>query len=1153
MQMPRDATLTASHSSTEKKLSMIEEVTEHATTASGQQSMAAILLQHHNHNTSHGSSGHGSSSYAMTPSRAARSPLSQQRASARPSPPPALAAIPPAHMFPSSMYSSGTTVRESRRSQRDGGGGLVARAATPTRRDAGSPPSSAAAPPSAAMPPLLDTPYMRLFQPDVGSWDEGRTPTRRPRSRSPELTFGDLAVDESGSNSVAERPTASASQQQRQQRNSASSATSSDPRHKSSSRDRPAPPDAPQSTSLSHSHQASRFGSRSALPRSLSIFAPASQQQQQKQEQPTLDDDVVIVGLTTADLGPLPDPEDHPHGPQDPLGVMAPSYEDIRVSAADYSSTDDSTGRIDSLHHQAEEEEEEDRSGAAMDETMSSGVSTLHHGRDAARQPLPLDQGGTPRNGTPPSSPRAISGLSSPEPSPVATPVRPSQPPVASSDPQTPAAQLTMTAVKRHIEARLAAEETPMPLHDALLSLENVSFFGDKDDQRAGAGESPPAPAPWSLRSESPPPPLNFGERLAMLMRATHGDRSPLALPPTSHSTAANTNVVHSGASEPSLSSLHSSTVGRSLTPTPTKPTPATAKSTAFAGRRSSPPPMITPLQDPPYVMPPDTPASAGPRSHDAPPTTSSPPHDEPVHGQLAQALLALMGGRPVWSTLAHVAELDLSGFDLDTLEGLDKCAPHLSWLRCVRSRLRYLEGTPTTVTHLAVADNRLSTLTSLHHLAGLQELDISGNHVDDLIGCAHLPHLRVLKADRNGIASWAAVPGMRALQVLHLRGNRIASLGGDEEVHGGAAMWPALVELDLTGNQVETVSDSLDVAMPKLRTLVLDANGLLGTFLGRHARVQSLSLADNLVTQVADVATHWPSLRRINLDGNQVRSLDLSDLDSVDHVQLACQSHLLPPTRSSLFASSTDKDTESNDDDSFDYSTLQTAARLSLRNNPRLPPLDRMTHMYQLVHLDLAGCGIRALPTRMARHVPALRRLDLSQNCLSDLAPVAKMRRLRWLSLRSNDVGDFFQAVGYLGHLTRLEVLDLRQNPLTALFYPNLVMSPPGVSSHHPHPVDVNEDDDEKAAWAVADQQYQEQQLNDSTLVKRACYRTAVLYHLRASLRELDWIAITADQRAGAPARYARMERSLAQVMARSGPRAGSAATWCDHSGPGT
>ncbi|KAI9189322.1 Protein nud1 [Blastocladiella emersonii ATCC 22665] len=805
-------------------------------------------------------------------------------------------------------------------------------------------------------------------------------------------------------------------------------------------------------------------------------------------------------------------------------------------------------------------------------------------GRDSAIPLTPgTDRGGRWSTTPPPRSPPPL--VATADPAAQASP----HPPSSSQVPTTPG--ITMTARKREIHDRLTTD-TPLGLGSALDSLLNMSYLPallpiQESPSRpvATGGSGDPASRPYGSsvsrdeddsmlpRIDDRPPavpgrlekPVPFVDRLISHQQWQHERDRKLADQQQQQSPAMDRHAVSWG---PDGQQQQQQQQPAQLRDEPrydeTDEYLQTFDGAAASPARRGSDASLDVSHDAgddgyarPYSVPPETPVA--PRTSvtavSAPPPPPPLEPAETAHPSLMQALLAAAGGRPL-RTLAEMHDLDLSGQHVESFEGLDQYTPVVDSLQCHDNELRFLAGVPTTVSHLWAAHNRLSTLTSFHHLEHLHSLDISHNHVNDLIGLSCLRHLRLLVADNNGIGSWLAVPAIESLETLSLRDNNITS------IDGAACRLPSLRHLDLAHNTVSLVAN-LD-HLPELKSLVLDANALVGDMPGFHPHLEALDVTDNLLTGFD--ARRFPAIRVVRLDGNAVRRIDLEAIDGAVDVSYAHQGHLSPAAAArrerdgarrrhrSVSGSSTGSgaspipqhhrgDVEDEDLDAVDFVGLQSASRLSLAGNV-VASLDPMQHMYQLVHLDLSGCGLRALPAKFGRHVPSLRTLDLSQNCVHDVSPLSKVARLRWLSLRGNDVADFFHVAAFLGHLTRLEWLDVRQNPLTALFYPNVPGSapapaPPAAASASARGFGSTATDAgatggmTDAEWNALDARYLVT-LNDSTQVKRTCYRTALLYHLRASLQVLDRVPISAADRADAPARYRRMERSLQQIMAR-------------------
>lgn len=111
------------------------------------------------------------------------------------------------------------------------------------------------------------------------------------------------------------------------------------------------------------------------------------------------------------------------------------------------------------------------------------------------------------------------------------------------------------------------------------------------------------------------------------------------------------------------------------------------------------------------------------------------------------------------------------SGFPVSPIRAESKAL-----LRFARNHneISYLTGIPSSLRTLLIASNRLTSLTSFHHLYNLERLDISNNQLDSVEHLSALRHLRDLKADGNQISSIAGLDGLDGLVRLSLKGNQL-------------------------------------------------------------------------------------------------------------------------------------------------------------------------------------------------------------------------------------------------------------------------------------------------------------------------------------------------------------------------------------------
>lgn len=89
---------------------------------------------------------------------------------------------------------------------------------------------------------------------------------------------------------------------------------------------------------------------------------------------------------------------------------------------------------------------------------------------------------------------------------------------------------------------------------------------------------------------------------------------------------------------------------------------------------------------------------------------------------------------------------------------------------------------------------------------------------------------------------------------------------------------------------------------------------------------------------------------------------------------------------------------------------------------------------------LDLAGLGLEGLPREFGHYAINLRELNLAFNKISDLTPLQAIPKLGHVFLYKNKVESIKTCLDFVSHGSRdLELLDLRDNPLTDGFYPDI------------------------------------------------------------------------------------------------------------------
>jgi len=362
----------------------------------------------------------------------------------------------------------------------------------------------------------------------------------------------------------------------------------------------------------------------------------------------------------------------------------------------------------------------------------------------------------------------------------------------------------------------------------------------------------------------------------------------------------------------------------------------------------------------------------------------------------------------PYWEDMR---ELELREKRLESIHALNEFCTSLEKLDVSKNGIRNLNGIPSTVRHLKITHNQLSSLTAWGHLIHLQYVDVSNNGITSLAAFSSLVHLRSLKVDNNELTSLDGVKFHEGLQTLRARGN-------------------AIEELDFDGNRLESLTD-LDLKNNKIRCVinieqlpVLESLGLEGN------KLESFAIASE---------TPFLSLRYLRLDDNKLSSLDLKFLPHLRlmHADRNRLSQINGFSRARRIDSLSLR--EQRGEQPLDLPHLLFRAyevrKLFLSGNflgHFLPTID----LLNMQLLELANCGLQSLPEDLGLMLPNLRAINLNMNALSDLSPLRCIPRLKRILVSGNRITDSAALVDVLGGFGHLREVDLRDNPVTLGFY---------------------------------------------------------------------------------------------------------------------
>ncbi|KAM0330887.1 hypothetical protein ACHAQA_003843 [Verticillium albo-atrum] len=417
--------------------------------------------------------------------------------------------------------------------------------------------------------------------------------------------------------------------------------------------------------------------------------------------------------------------------------------------------------------------------------------------------------------------------------------------------------------------------------------------------------------------------------------------------------------------------------------------------------------------------------------------------------------------------------ELDVSDKRLSSLHMLDEFCGRLVTLDASTNALAHLDGVPSTIRHLKVSNNLLTELTSWDHLSNLQYIDVSNNELRSLAGLNNLVHLRGVRADNNKLTSLDGFHFHDGLLSLRVRDNLI------EELDFDGTKLDRLTELDLCGNKIRAIRNLTQLT--SLETLKLQRNQLRD--FGSDAALpclRHLDVGDNNVASL-DISS-MPCLRVLHADRNRISKITgFAHARYLDSISLR----------------------EQRGDEPLDLTFLSAAyevRKLFLSGN-YIGQFEPQVDFLNLQLLELANCGLQALPDNLGQLMPNLRSLNLNFNAIGDVSPLRFIPRLKKLLIAGNRLADSTRVTEVVTEFPHLSKLDLRDNPMTQGFYAPLQGMVPVDRTGYVDPFMLPEADAERDALFAG-------RLDQATRLRRRLYQV-VFVGCCARLKELDGLAV--------------------------------------------
>jgi internalin A len=367
---------------------------------------------------------------------------------------------------------------------------------------------------------------------------------------------------------------------------------------------------------------------------------------------------------------------------------------------------------------------------------------------------------------------------------------------------------------------------------------------------------------------------------------------------------------------------------------------------------------------------------------------------------------------------------LGLWGNQISDLQSIP-ALPNLEDLRVSYNPIEHLIGLPEMpkLRILDIGQNQIEDIKALAAFPCLEKLWVNYNQIKDISPLQKLRNLQELDLGSNPIKDNELSP-LEDLQHLHtlcyssnkvndlnifrgLCGLKVLDLGGNQiENLYPLAKLKQLQKLNLNDNQINCIEPLSQLS--DLQILNLDYNQVKDISpLAKLARLNELHLSDNLVEDIAAL-TELPQLRSLNLCNNQNVNFDLflEDFDCLRNLNL-------------------------NNTQNYDYSFLQnltglTKLELNFNQINDIQFLERLT---SLEELDLSENNISDID--ILENLRELKTLHLYYNRISHLKPLARLHKLTHLDIFHNEVSDLKP----IRNLIHLKILNLGYNKIIDIY----------------------------------------------------------------------------------------------------------------------
>ena len=334
--------------------------------------------------------------------------------------------------------------------------------------------------------------------------------------------------------------------------------------------------------------------------------------------------------------------------------------------------------------------------------------------------------------------------------------------------------------------------------------------------------------------------------------------------------------------------------------------------------------------------------------------------------------------------TSLSIKSISVSAEQLSALSAaLPNCAIHSEQTQQEQQEISFGGKTfPSDITDLDLSEMGIRDISALANCQFLIRLNLSGNEVSDLSPLMNLQYLQYLDISYNRVSDLRPLMGVDSLGFLNASGNEISSTSPLTMMNG-------LNSLYLDSNPLQDFSGLRRVA-------TLNSLGLSSTGLRNEDLVYLRGLS---------------ALTDLNIEDNP--SLTGEAVDDLRTYLIACR------IRHSALGYDVD----------FDGVIVKSDAEVLNLPGCSISDISAVMRLNSLRALDLSGNSVSNLyPLELADCRYCLSFLDLRENAISDLTPLASLTKLETLDLSFN----YASSVLPLLNMTSLRTLVLTGNPMS-------------------------------------------------------------------------------------------------------------------------